>query len=303
MFGLQHIDRDKHALEITCKNWKASGEDAEMLIPEINTKWLPVADEHGKWSGWVSLREIFLLIDHKLAGMAIMPDAERLISEWVQLTEKPLKLNLPELEYQHLCAGQVFDGVLTHSHSMIKLWTGELNLWVERVATCRYDSFAIINRSQLSWPVNFIIGISKTTVGLINQIRLKDILLITSRKAYVSIYNRDICELIYPEELMMYDSYENDKDIETNDYGDDVEINSIDNLPVKVEFVLESKVFTLREVEALCESKIISVTPENEKNIEIRINGVTAGHGELVEIDNKLGVIINSWLSGSKNVE
>ncbi|MCZ8552930.1 YscQ/HrcQ family type III secretion apparatus protein [Escherichia albertii] len=303
MFGLRHIDRDKHALEITCKNWKASGEDAEMLIPEINTKWLPVADEHGKWSGWVSLREIFQLIDHKLAGMAIMPDAERLISEWVQLTEKPLKLNLPELEYQHLCAGQIFDGVLTHSHSMIKLWTGELNLWVERVATCRYDSFAIINRSQLSWPVNFIIGISKTTVGLINQIRLKDILLITSRKAYVSIYNRDICELIYPEELMMYDSYENDKDIETNDYGDDVEINSIDNLPVKVEFVLESKVFTLREVEALCESKIISVTPENEKNIEIRINGVTAGHGELVEIDNKLGVIINSWLSGSKNVE
>ncbi|HHC4760974.1 TPA: YscQ/HrcQ family type III secretion apparatus protein [Escherichia albertii] len=264
---------------------------------------MPVADEHGKWSGWVSLREIFQLIDHKLAGMAIMPDAERLISEWVQLTEKPLKLNLPELEYQHLCAGQVFDGVLTHSHSMIKLWTGELNLWVERVATCRYDSFAIINRSQLSWPVNFIIGVSKTTVGLINQIRLKDILLITSRKAYVSIYNRDICELTYPEELMMYDSYENDKDIETNDYGDDVEINSIDNLPVKVEFVLESKVFTLREVEALCESKIISVTPENEKNIEIRINGVTAGHGELVEIDNKLGVIINSWLSGSKNVE
>ncbi|MCQ8906873.1 YscQ/HrcQ family type III secretion apparatus protein [Escherichia albertii] len=303
MFGLRHIDRDKHALEITCKNWKASGEDAEMLIPEINTKWLPVADEHGKWSGWVSLREIFQLIDHKLAGMAIMPDAERLISEWVQLTEKPLKLNLPELEYQHLCAGQVFDGVLTHSHSMIKLWTGELNLWVERVATCRYDSFAIINRSQLSWPVNFIIGVSKTTVGLINQIRLKDILLITSRKAYVSIYNRDICELTYSEELMMYDSYENDKDIETNDYGDDVEINSIDNLPVKVEFVLESKVFTLREVEALCESKIISVTPENEKNIEIRINGVTAGHGELVEIDNKLGVIINSWLSGSKNVE
>ena len=128
MFGLRHIDRDKHALEITCKNWKASGEDAEMLIPEINTKWLPVADEHGKWSGWVSLREIFQLIDHKLAGMAIMPDAERLISEWVQLTEKPLKLNLPELEYQHLCAGQVFDGVLTHSHSMIKLWTGELIL-------------------------------------------------------------------------------------------------------------------------------------------------------------------------------
>lgn len=303
MFGLRHIDRDKHALEITCKNWKASGEDAEMLIPEINTKWLPVADEHGKWSGWVSLREIFQLIDRKLAGMAIMPDAERLISEWVQLTEKPLKLNLPELEYQHLCAGQVFDGILTHSHSMIKLWTGELNLWVERVATCRYDSFAIINRSQLSWPVNFIIGVSKTTVGLINQIRFKDILLITSRKAYVSIYNRDICELTYPEELMMYDSYENDKDIETNDYGDDVEINSIDNLPVKVEFVLESKVFTLREVEALCKSKIISVTPENEKNIEIRINGVTAGHGELVEIDNKLGVIINSWLSGSKNVE
>ncbi|EEV2427545.1 hypothetical protein DYP81_004946, partial [Escherichia coli] len=40
-----------------------------------------------------------------------------------------------------------------------------------------------------------------------------------------------------------------------------------------------------------------------EKNIEIRVNGALTGYGELVEVDDKLGVEIHSWLSGNNNVK
>ena len=49
--------------------------------------------------------------------------------------------------------------------------------------------------------------------------------------------------------------------------------------------------------------RIISLLPEAEKNIEIRVNGALTGYGELVEVDDKLGVEIHSWLSGNNNVK
>ena len=57
------------------------------------------------------------------------------------------------------------------------------------------------------------------------------------------------------------------------------------------------------EIDDLCAKRIISLLPEAEKNIEIRVNGALTGYGELVEVDDKLGVEIHSWLSGNNNVK
>ncbi|TNS63232.1 FliM/FliN family flagellar motor switch protein, partial [Escherichia coli] len=53
----------------------------------------------------------------------------------------------------------------------------------------------------------------------------------------------------------------------------------------------------------LCAKRIISLLPESEKNIKIRVNGALTGYGELVEVDDKFGVEIHSWLSGNNNVK
>ncbi|MDW2350086.1 FliM/FliN family flagellar motor switch protein, partial [Escherichia coli] len=74
-------------------------------------------------------------------------------------------------------------------------------------------------------------------------------------------------------------------------------------LPVKIEFVLGKKIMNLYEIDDLCAKRIISLLPESEKNIEIRVNGALTGYGELVEVDDKLGVEIHSWLSGNNNVK
>lgn len=72
--------KSKHStFETTFQNWKENGEDVALLMPEFSAKWLPIAEESGSWSGWVLLREIFPLISAELAGMALMPETERLI--------------------------------------------------------------------------------------------------------------------------------------------------------------------------------------------------------------------------------
>ena len=82
---------------------------------------VPIAEESGSWSGWVLLGEIFPLISSELAGMALMPETERLIGEWLSLSSSPLDLKHPELKYNRLRVGKVFDGVLSPARPLIRI--------------------------------------------------------------------------------------------------------------------------------------------------------------------------------------
>ena len=151
--------------------------------------------------------------------------------------------------------------------------------------------------------------------AILSSLEVGDVLLISNNLAYAVIYNTKICDLIYPEELKMADHFEYEEDFETDDFdikkneseiydeNDDQMINSFEDLPVKIEFVLGKKIMNLYEIDDLCAKRIISLLPESEKNIEIRVNGALTGYGELVEVDDKLGVEIHSWLSGNNNVK
>ncbi|EHW70611.1 type III secretion apparatus protein EpaO2 [Escherichia coli DEC10C] len=95
--------------------------------------------------------------------------------------------------------------------------------------------------------------------------------------AYAVIYNTKICDLIYPEELKMADHFEYEEDFETDDFdikkneseiydeNDEQMINSFEELPVKIEFVLGKKIINLYEIDDLCAKRIISLLPESEK--------------------------------------
>lgn len=315
MFGLRKVNGNTHSFKTTFQNWKEKGEDVALLIPEFSAKWLPIAEESGSWSGWVLLRELFPLISAELAGMALMPETERLIGEWLSLSSTPLNLKYPELKYNRLCVGKVFDGVLSPAQPLIRIWTGELNIWLDKVTVCQYENAPTLDKKSLYWPIHFVIGFSKTCYRTIVDIEVGDVLLISNNFAYAVIYNTKICDLIYPEELKMVDHFEYEEDFETDDFDikkSEIEINdennyqqinSFEDLPVKIEFVLGKKIMNLYEIDDLCAKRIISLLPEAEKNIEIRVNGALTGYGELVEVDDKLGVEIHSWLSGNNNVK
>ncbi|HCO1460742.1 TPA: YscQ/HrcQ family type III secretion apparatus protein, partial [Escherichia coli] len=174
MFGLRKVNRNTHTFETTFQNWKENGEDVALLMPEFSAKWLPIAEESGSWSGWVLLREIFPLISAELAGMALMPETERLIGEWLSLSSSPLNLKYPELKYNRLCVGKVFDGVLSPAQPLIRIWTGELNLWLDKVTVCQYENTPTLDKKSLYWSIHFVIGFSKTCYRSLVDIEVGD---------------------------------------------------------------------------------------------------------------------------------
>jgi flagellar motor switch protein FliN/FliY len=73
------------------------------------------------------------------------------------------------------------------------------------------------------------------------------------------------------------------------------EIARLGDVPVDIEVELDRRIMTTREVLQLEEGCIIGTTRSAGENIDIFIGGVLCGSGEIVVVENTLGVRITDF--------
>ena len=73
------------------------------------------------------------------------------------------------------------------------------------------------------------------------------------------------------------------------------EIASLGEIPVAIEVELDRRAMPAREVLALEEGSVIATSRSAGENIDIYIGGVLCGSGEIVVIENSLGVRITDF--------
>ena len=73
------------------------------------------------------------------------------------------------------------------------------------------------------------------------------------------------------------------------------EIASLADVPVEVEVELDRRIMKTREVLDLEEGAVIATARSAGENIDIYIGGVLCGSGEIVVIENTLGVRITDF--------
>jgi flagellar motor switch protein FliN/FliY len=73
------------------------------------------------------------------------------------------------------------------------------------------------------------------------------------------------------------------------------EIAGLDGVPVEIEIELDRRVMPAREVLQLEEGSVIGTNRSAGENIDIYIGGVLCGSGEIVVIENSLGVRITDF--------
>lgn len=76
------------------------------------------------------------------------------------------------------------------------------------------------------------------------------------------------------------------------------EIAPLGDIPVDVEVELDRKMMTAREVLALEEGSVIKTGRSAGENIDLYIGGALFGSGEIVVIENTLGVRITDFCEG-----
>ena len=73
------------------------------------------------------------------------------------------------------------------------------------------------------------------------------------------------------------------------------EIAPLGDVPVDIEVELDRRVMTTREILQLEEGVVIGTSRSAGENIDIYIGGVLCGSGEIVVIENALGVRITDF--------
>ena len=73
------------------------------------------------------------------------------------------------------------------------------------------------------------------------------------------------------------------------------EIAPLGDVPVEIEVELDRRVMTTREVLRLEEGSVIETARSAGENIDIYIGGVLCGSGEIVVVENTLGVRITDF--------
>nr|WP_255556860.1 FliM/FliN family flagellar motor switch protein [Sodalis sp. dw_96] len=72
-------------------------------------------------------------------------------------------------------------------------------------------------------------------------------------------------------------------------------------VPLKLEFILQRRYLAIGELQQLFKGKVMEIDPAGEKNIEIRANGHLLATGELVQLEDRLGVEITALHTDSPN--
>ncbi len=69
----------------------------------------------------------------------------------------------------------------------------------------------------------------------------------------------------------------------------------LNDLPVRLTFDLGTQLLTLDELQSVCTGHVFDLGLLPQKAVSIRLNGLLAGEGELVEIDGRVGVAVGRF--------
>ncbi|ECG1193305.1 YscQ/HrcQ family type III secretion apparatus protein [Salmonella bongori] len=297
---VRQIERREWRLAQTAAACLRNGQEATLEYPTRQGMWVRVSDAEKRWSAWIKPRDWLEHVSPALAGAAVSAGAEHLVVPWLASTERPFELPVPHLSCQRLHVEDPVPGSALPEGKLLHVMTERGGLWFEHLPELPAAGGG--RPKNLRWPLRFVIGSSDTQRALLGRIGIGDVLLIRHSSAEVYCYSKKLGHFNRVEggiivETLDIQHIEEEKN-ETETAGI---LPGLNQLPVKLEFVLHRKNVTLADLEAIGQQQLLSLPTNAELNVEIMANGVLLGNGELVQMNDTLGVEIHEWLSESGN--
>jgi type III secretion protein Q len=115
-----------------------------------------------------------------------------------------------------------------------------------------------------------------------------DVLRITERAQHVCVVERCIGVFTFTEEgLLMQPTVTDGHPPAATDSGAEVELGA---LSVRLEFILATHDIDLAALSQIAAGQLIPLADDSARQIEVRANGKRVARGELVQLDEQLGV-------------
>lgn len=314
---LRHANRLAAQLQYAANQWQQQGQyDVAYLRLNTHGRYISfqAIGQQGMWSGLVEAKEWLARFAPEIAALATSNYDEQTVLELFSATPKPFALDKLNLPYTHLQIGDMVTGGELADHPLICVNTERGAIWIQTLPTAltwdHTGSHEPLN--NLPVPLCFVLGYSTLSFPLLSKLAQGDVLLI-SKKTFSMTTNGKILGTYQLTEggIQVENFYGEDYSSESNDdhhpssseelpMSDQHEPMAFGHLPVKLEFVLDERSVNIADLAQLAPGSLLELKPDAEQSIAIRVNGALLAKGELVQLEDRLGVEIKTIYSNPK---
>lgn len=280
---LRRVEAVTHARVKAVQGWRQAGQGAGLGRLAPQTTYLGFCA--GDWRGLVSPHE---WLQHTLPQLhAWMPGegSATSIAHLFQSVPQPLLPQVQALRYQALTEIELVTGQALPGDDLPWLDTPRGRVWVTQLPTRRPVSEQPPSTrvlQDLPLHLQWLLGISYLTHGSLARLGQGDVLRMEHRIDRCLLANRCIGVFTFTEEGLHMQATVADQAIAAPD--------ELTTLPVRLEFLLASQATDLGTLARILDGQLIALPSDAARHIEIRANGKSVARGELVQLDDGLGI-------------
>jgi type III secretion protein Q len=283
--ALRGVNALAHTRSQTVRRWQRGGHCAGVGRPEGAGGFLRFSaqGEQGAWQGLIMARD---WLHHSLPQLPLLLAVEcpaTSIAGLFRAVPRPLVIEVDELHYQHLSDVELIEPSCLPAQELPWLDTSRGRLWFtllppECPASGAQESWL----TDLPMHLELRLGVSDLSCSGHLRLGVGDVLRITRLTHQCLLADCAIGVFTFTEEglhmeLTVADSSEQD-------------VVELDHLPVRLEFVLATHAIELGALKNIIAGQLIPLAADVAQHIEVRANGKRVARGELVQLDERLGV-------------
>lgn len=296
---LRRIDARAHAAAQAIRRWRSADVDAGSGHPPGQSGYLcfRASGEGGEWWGLIDARD---WLHRSLPGLRSLLTVEcslMNIAELFRAVPQPLLLKVDDLHYQQVSDVEgVLPGQLP-AQELPWLDTPRGRLWLTRLPPVRAASLPLDADSWLSdlpLRLELMLGSSHLRHGI--RLKAGDVLRIIQRSQRCCLGHQCLGVFTFTEQGIHMQSTATGAQ-GSADSDPDVDLGA---LPVRLQFVLATQDIDLATLSRIIGGQLIPLADDAARHIEVLANGKPVARGELVQLEEQLGVeLLEVYRNGS----
>ncbi|MBP2168824.1 type III secretion system YscQ/HrcQ family protein [Erwinia toletana] len=300
---LRHYDAASSGLQLICRHWQALGMPALMCCPPPGAV-LAQATSVGGSKLLVDLRAWFgQSLPEKSGLRADLISADE-IRDLFHYSGASLHLNLPGEAAEPLSISSLVASADYYGRPLPVVSTSCGDGWLLQVAEryrCQLSQrLPSLLHDAIPLRLDFMVGSSMLSLRHVRKLESGDVLLINQLAERVMIGGRSVATYRQQDDYFMLEDIYNDMDepdyfLGQHDHkATEQQRIGINNIPLQLTFIINQMTLTLDELSALHTGDVLPAGDGGENSIMIYANGTLLAKGELVMVDERLGVEIQS---------
>lgn len=284
--------------------WKKKGFDVRQNISP-GEHLLHFTSDSG-WEGIIDLANWFAIEVPQSAEMSSQSWSLEQLETLFLNSKRPIDDLPDELEYQRLESKGFIQrtNILDSTYSCL---TPQGRVWLYGLPTVGVHEYPYgeLNVARLPLTLSYELGRSDISIGLLKRVAEGDVLFINhecyrvlSGNQVLSKYNKFEDGLMFSDENEdLYDEEMDSEEID-DEHSESMPIGNVDKLlprdkiMITLSFVLQQSKISIAELESLYQGKVMPCDLEAEKNVLIMANGVAIARGEVIWIEDRMGIDI-----------